>query len=390
LYGRALAGNGRLYWVAGAIFAILAGCTRQNMVAVAPAVGLLVWWRPPRERLLAASAVVVPVLVGLGTHFWFERRPDIQHPLMVRPSLDRAFLIAFIIVHAGGLAIAPLIALDPRPRRSWLFLTGSLAMGASAYYWWTRGGELVFGPWFPYSTGLIGYCGPYAGLMAGSMEAWLPMSLRIALTIGGCLGGGWLIDRVFAHLSRLANPVVLFALLQFPLLLITSGINDRYMFMTLPGLLILARPLESRLQPVAARFQRAGNRNGFGRLAPALITLGIMGIISFGLMHDCLAWNSARWALGNRAVSRGIEPWRIEGGMEWNGWNYLHDPPPVFQQPSKKNLLLGFTKRYFPGVTGEQALAFASVPGLNVLDHEDYQTWLPPSRQAFCLIAPKP
>jgi len=395
-YGRALAGTGRLYWMAGAFFAILAGCTRQNMVAVAPAVGLQLWRCPRRDRLLAAVAIIIPILAGLGAHYWFERRPDVQRPLMVKPSLDRAFLITFIIVHASGLAVAPLIALDPRPRNLWRFLIAFLAMAAGAYYWWTRSSQLVFGGWFPYATGLIGYSGPYAGLMAGSMEAWLPLWLRVALTIGGCLGGAWLIDHTLTRLPHgLADPVVLFALLQFPLLLITSGINDRYMFMTLPGLLVLATPLESRLQPVssisvATPLQRAGNHTGFGRFAPALVALGIMGIISFGLMHDCLAWNSARWALGNRTRARGIEPWRIEGGMEWNGWNYLHDPPQVFQQPPKKNLLLGFTRKYFPGVTGELALAFASVPGLDVLDHEDYQTWLPPRRQAFYLIAPKP
>jgi hypothetical protein len=411
-YGRALAGNGRVFWIAGGLLAILAGCTRQNMIAVAPAVGLLYWRCPPRQRLLAAFAIIVPILVGLGTHFWFERRPDVQHPLMIRPSLDRAFLIAFIIVHASGLASAPLMALDPRPRSLWRFTLAALAMGASAYYWWRRSDQLVFGGWFPYATGLIGYSGPYAGLMAGSMEAWLPIWLRGALTIGGCLGGGCLIDRALARLpGGLANPVVLFALLQFPLLLITSGVNDRYMFMTLPGLLILAMPLQCRLSafggvlPISVAgsprpregergggqgtFERSENHDAFVRFAPALVALGIMAIISFGLMHDCLTWNSARWALGKRAVARGIESWRIEGGMEWNGWNYLHDPPPVFQQPPKNNLLLGFTRKCFPGVTGELALAFVPLPGLDVLEHEDYQTWLPPRRQTFYLIAPK-
>jgi hypothetical protein len=444
-YDRALAGKGSFFWIAGALFAILAGCTRQNMVAVAPAVGLLYWRCPPRQRLLAAFAIIVPILAGLGTHFWFEARPDVQHPLMVRPSLDRAFLIAFIILHAGGLAIAPLIALDPRPRSLWRFTIAALAMGASAFYWWRRSDQLVFGGWFPYATGLIGYSGPYAGLMAGNMEAWLPHWLRVALTVAGCLCGGWLIDRVLDGLrvSRpvlqvrgYANPVVLFALLQFPLLLITAGVNDRYMFMTLPGLLILATPLKSRLlesrlpafggvlsisvagsprprDSVASSprlqdsvagsprpregergggegaFQRAKTHNAFAPFAPAVVALAIMGLISFGLMHDCLAWNSARWALGKRAVARDIEPRRIEGGMEWNGWNSLHDPPPVFQQPPKKNLLLGFTRKYFPGVTGELALAFAPLPGLDVLDHEDYRTWLPPRRQTFYLIAPK-
>src|SRR5207248_9485674 len=41
----------------------------------------------------------------------------------------------------------------------------------------------------------------------------------------------------------------------------------------------------------------------------------------FGLMHDWLSWNEARWALGQKAVQSGIHPRIIEGGLEWNGWD---------------------------------------------------------------------
>ena len=54
------------------------------------------------------------------------------------------------------------------------------------------------------------------------------------------------------------------------------------------------------------------------RGAPAAAALAVYGAVSVGLMHDWLAWNSARWAVGRRALAAGVRPTDIEGGFEWH------------------------------------------------------------------------
>jgi hypothetical protein len=107
-------------------------------------------------------------------------------------------------------------------------------------------------------------------------------------------------------------------------------------------------------------------------------------------MHDWLAWNSARWALGRRAVNeRGIDPKDIEGGFEWNGWH-----APVPRRPDtpsqQKGLVLHFTHDYFPHVTGRYALSYSEIPGTIVLDSEPYQEWLLHGQKKFFLLQAVP
>ena len=117
--------------------------------------------------------------------------------------------------------------------------------------------------------------------------------------------------------------------------------------------------------------------------------LALTGLVSVGLIHDWLAWNSARWEVGRRALVRGIDPWDIEGGVEWNGWFAVEQRPgrPV---GVRRGPTLRFTRDWFPHVTGRYALAFSQPPGTLRRDSEPYSLWLLPGRREFVLIEPEP
>jgi hypothetical protein len=389
LYGRGLKGGSAATWVGGALFAILAVTTRQNMIAVPAAAALLVLLQRPRRWGLGALATALPIIIGLATSVWFWARPDVFHPKMIHFAPDHSFLILFATLHYGGLAALPLVAFDPRPRAPKAFIIGLLAMSASAYYWWRRGPELPrFGDlagFFPYCTGVIGYSGPYTGIMAGHMKAFLPAEIRIGLTIVGCLGGAWLIARAAYNLrGLLASPLVVFGLLELPLLILVEGVYDRYLFLLFPTVLFLGFPfsLPVRAGPSTPLFPEAR-----WRWASAAVMLAVMGFVSVGLMHDCLSWNEARWKLGRRAP---YKPWEIDGGFEWNGTFHLMEAPGTNRAPFPGSLTGPLTRKRFPGVTGRAALAFWPLPDTFVIDKEPFVRWLPPGQEYIHLISRDP
>jgi hypothetical protein len=212
----------------------------------------------------------------------------------------------------------------------------------------------------------------------GERELVLGEDTRAILSILGCLAGAWLLDRLLDKLHRhdfWSDPILLLGALQIPLVMMLGELFDRYVLFFLPAALYVAAEKTSKAQ---------------SHWLPALALLVGFGIASVGLMHDWLAWNSARWTLGRRAVNeRGIDPKDIEGGFEWNGW---HAPVPrqLDEASQQTELVLRFTKDYFRHVTGRYALSFSEMPGTIVIDSEPYQEWLLPGQKKFLLIAPAP
>jgi hypothetical protein len=216
--------------------------------------------------------------------------------------------------------------------------------------------------------------------MAGHMEAFIPHTLRLSLTVLGCVGGAWLLARIGTELpAALTNPIVICAFLQLPFLVLVRDIYDRYLFLILPTMVFLGVP---KAPP------------GRWSVGLAGLVLIFVGVVSFAMMHDCLAWNSARWALGRRALTRGVKPWQIDGGFEWNGWYQLQEPNQA-RIPPARTFVGPMTRRNFPGVTGELALVFWPAPPgqasqFKIIDTEPYTQWLPFGHLSFYLIAANP
>jgi hypothetical protein len=407
-------GQGRSWgWAVGAVFAILAVTTRQNMLAVPAAALVALLARRSRWAWAAFLATILPIVVGLATQIWFQYLPDVVHPRMFGFATIRALLLVFIVVHTAGLSVLPLVALDPYPRALKIFVLSLAVLAAAAFYWTTRS-ELPFGAedsdhgLFPYCTGVLGYGGPYTITMPAHIEAFLSHGVRLTVTVLGCLGGAWLVARIWTNAvsnarvspltlssppatrgegnarsgngiqspAALTSPIVICALLQLPFLILVRDIYDRYLFLILPTMIFLGVP------------RAALSRWSIGFAGLVLV---FVGAVAFALMHDSLAWNSARWTLGRRAWARGIKPWQIDGGFEWNGWHQLQEPNQTRLLPVR-TFVTPITRRNFPGIIGELALVFWPTPPgqpnqFQIMDKEPYTQWLPPRQLSFYLIA---
>ena len=153
---------------------------------------------------------------------------------------------------------------------------------------------------------------------------------------------------------------------------------DRYLVILFPGAacLVAARCDETKL------FWKAG-----------MAAIVLYGLVSIGLAHDWLAWNSARWKLGREAMAQGVQPADIEGGFEWNGWFGFADPNRPLPARNFRVLLtdnstlaLPFTRAFFPQVTGRFALAFTQPPNSSVVASNRYSVWLGSSPKDFLLV----
>jgi hypothetical protein len=209
-------------------------------------------------------------------------------------------------------------------------------------------------------------------VVGGPAPRLISTPVHLAILMTGALAAALLIPRVLARMRAelLKGPVPLFTLLHVPVLLVASFMFDRYLMVLFPGFLYLAisRSESTRLCWPA----------GFAALM-------VSGLLSLGLIHDWLAWNSARWELGRRALANGIKPEEIEGGFEWDGW---YSPTPAqrrFDLPPQ-GLVLPLFRPSFPHITGRYALAFKQPPDTIILDRQPYLLWLSPQWREFLLV----
>jgi hypothetical protein len=104
-------------------------------------------------------------------------------------------------------------------------------------------------------------------------------------------------------------------------------------------------------------------------------------------MHDWLAWNSARWELGRRAIQGGMAAASIEGGFEWDLWYSIVDgrwSNKRSWQPS--GLAISSNPWKAPGLEGHCALSFSEKKGTRIVDREPYQSWFQRRQMDFYLI----
>jgi hypothetical protein len=375
LYTRAIRhGQGLVLAIAAAV-AVLGALTRQNTLATPLAAGVLLVREPHvRRRPAWLLGVLLPLVVGVGTHVWFHGRPDAVSPPPAPQVPVIVVLIPFVIFHYGGLAALPALLLVPRYGSWRTFALALAAMALGTFYWWGLGKELPYGGLFPYCPGLLGTHGPFAGsLELGEQPEQLGWTMRLVLTVAGCIAGAELLTRLIdVHRSGLGTgPIMLFTGLQLPMLLVAYGFYDRYLLFLLPGTLLVAAGAEPKARP---------------RWLPGLLALGMFAAISTAIMHDWLSWNSARWRLGERVATRDhIAATDIEGGLEWNGW-FAPEPRPVTHTPTPRGLALPFTFTFFPHVKGACALSFSPLPGTVVVDSEPYSLWLSPGKHRFFFL----
>ena len=385
-YARAISQRDFRWLLLAVIVALLGVTTRQTLIAVPLVAGLLLFVRFPKLRFqpIWILSVALPVLVCLVTSYWFAQRTDIT-PMQLNLRAKALLFRPFLALHWCGLLVLPLCWLNWR-ERSWTIYGAALVamlLGASAVFHW--GNSLPYGGIFPYSAGMLSPWGTNAdGLMLGERSIVLSQTLRIVLTILGCVGGAEILAALMASVRGRALPglLALFTALQFLLLLLLPPTMDRYFEVLFPGALALLV-----IRGTEWNFQ-----------LPRMLAVLFSGLIAVALMHDWLAWNAARWELGRQAVANKlIAPTDIEGGFEWDGWFTSADPQrplanPERTQPANEtaglNLLL--SRYYFPAVNGRYALSFSKLPESEIIGARSYQLWLPPHRKDLLLLEFRP
>jgi hypothetical protein len=349
LFVRAFATAGRSLLIAAGAAAILAGLTRQTAMTVPLAAAILLWQQPRlRRRLYWWAGVLLPLAIDVGAHLWLQRRPDVIQEEVHFPTNHVALARSFVLIHFCGLAAVPLLLLDLRPS-SWIGVgLFSVPILAGAAYWMSQPSFTMTGGLFPYADGIWTRCGAY--MPEPGRAIVLPESIQVVLTVLGCLGAGGLCWRLADQL-RLAGslpPLVIFSLLQVPLVLGAKYMFDRYLLGLLPGALA-----------VAATGAVWSNRKAL----PAIALVAVSALCSICFMHDWLACNAARWTLGVRsAAEENIQPAAIRGNFEWTAW-------------------WGGTEERFK-------LALVKHPGYAIRATEPFVQWLPPGHRQMLLLEP--
>jgi hypothetical protein len=405
LYVRAVRQERAAWLWAACATATLAAISRQNTVTVSVVAAVLLWRMPSlRTRAMWWLGVMLPVGAGLATHFWLQHRTDVRHqkPELLQPV--ELLQLPFVTLHFAGLAALPLLLLTPRIQ-SWKTFAWALGlMLAFAGYWIGYPDHLPYGGLFPYTENMLTPQGAFVGskmsggnLVVGenTRPVLLGTTARVLLSLLGCVAGALLVLRVFEWVRQApsagegkravagtrgwrASPLVLFTILQIAFLLIGRWIFDRYLLFLLPGALFLAVP------PAAENARGQARRWAWPCSVAVLV---VTGMVSVALMHDWLAWNSARWQLGLRAVQqRRIDPLSIEGGFEWNGWYSITSEEPR-RTPRPRWQVLRFTNSWFSWITGQYCLSFSELRDIKrLVDSQPYSLWLAPGSRQFYLL----
>lgn len=374
-------------WLTAAVlFAILAVTTRQTMLAVPVAVGLLLLQHPAvRWKPAWILSLLLPLAVCVYTGWWFSKRTDVL-PMHPGINLEHLLFRPFLALHWCGLVVLPLLFMVSRPLAWRIFFQcfGILILIAAYICFFCD--SMPYGGLFPYSTGMLSLSGTFTeGLVPGLRDIVLTFNLRIVITILGCLGAARILvlSLEAVRAKKIPSVLLVFTVLQFFIMLTTPFVVDRYLEVLFPGAIFL----------VATRCSASGP----GWYAGIMLVL-VSGLLSVVLMHDWLAWNSARWELGRRAVAtQNIPPGEIEGGFEWDGWYASADPArplkpwdPGLADRGEPRLTLRFTRTHFPEVTGRYALAFTEPTNAVTVATQPYSTWLPPAKKEFLFVQEKP
>jgi 4-amino-4-deoxy-L-arabinose transferase-like glycosyltransferase len=359
LYRRALDGRSLLLSIGAAAIAVLAASTRQNMVALIPVMCWMLIANEARKRWLWWVVLGLAAATSIAVLWWFYGRSDTRH-YGFGFHLERIIGLSLGTVEHCGLAVLPLLLLDWRPglrgQNACKAFVIALAvfLGVAAYYA-GRWQFLFYGGTFPAVRGVWSPYGPFniKPIYEGQYPVILADSVRWLLTVLGCVGAAMTIERIIAEPKKLLHPVVIFAGLQFSALCMIDTVWDRYLLPLFPAALVLALPSPDYVTAPLPRL-----RIGLGMLAVTAAAL-----VSIAFTHDWLAYNTARWQLGEIAMSRGIASNDIDGGWEWNCWTRTD-----LETPS------------------DYALSFTERPGMTVVDRCAYSQWLPRAKRSVYLL----
>lgn len=411
--------------VAGSVVAALAFLVRQHGVLVPVAVAC--WLvasrrlRPDRDgAVLLAQVTAVPVLtvvayyaaVRAGVLDQASNAGDFASAALdagLRGTFGLVRSLAFVdLVWLGAFAFPVAVAASPAlprlvrsvPRAGWLVVAAcAVVMAAGFVALPTRDRGFPYVPQFVDRAGL----GPSGDLRGGRLPL---VSTTVTAAVGWVVAAAALVLVVLLvrHLRRtrgvdadadgdgrrvaaLAGWMV--AWLAVGALVTSFQIDDaavsydRYLLPALPFAVVVV--------VWAARDARLP-------AAPAWVAAGALAAFAVAGTHDHLAYQSATWEMGRRAVASGVAHDDLDAGAAWDGYHLFDGFDPAARDPevlaglsaplllSEHDVIAWWVGFYNLEMTGRYVVSAEPLVGFEVVDRLEYSSWLQDDPTAVYLL----
>jgi hypothetical protein len=345
---------------------------------------------------------LIPLAIGLAAYFGYRcwlaahglrpERFDLKNNELLSAltrggfSTRRLFWNVLTAMLYYGLFLLPVLPALCAPRGKWQKRSAMLAGGAAAFFVATASFVLCcHRTLMPLAGNVLAEWGIGPALLRDLFTLKLPHlpplpgAFWIAVTVLSVAGGGVLLGAAVSLLplvaailraGRLSSAIAVWLFLAAgcaiycaPLLL--TKFYDRYLIAILPLLICLAV------------MSAAGASAGRQRLSIAIVgsMVAVWMVYSVAATRDYMTWNRARWDLLQVAISKGVRPTRIDGGLEFNAL-YFYDPG--YRHSGEKSWWWVHDDQYL--------VAMGSVSGYEMVSRRGYQRWLPPQRAQVLLL----
>lgn len=306
---------------------------------------LLSMWRDLRHLLLFESVNTYVTLLYLGL-FLFPSLV-LATPAIWSEHTRQNLIIWLAIVIVGGMTLAyyQYYSADPL-----LPMFGKILSGAGIGPLTLRDTFILNNhplPWFPkWFWSLATWLGVFGAILIVAALIFFAKRMSANLRFG---------KMSFEMASSL---LLLLCTISYLFPLLANPMGDRYLLPIVPLLTIATMNI---FYKESVAYERLFRYAGFASVLA-------FSLFSVGTTRDYLTWNSVRWdALRDLTQVERVDSKDIDGGFEFNGWNfydayYLDDP-----------------NKSWWWVQGDTYLiAFSRVPGYSISKQYTYSHWLPP------------
>jgi hypothetical protein len=215
-----------------------------------------------------------------------------------------------------------------------------------------------------------------------------PWLFWLIVTIAGIAGGLLLLRLVVSsflkifrspgsesdQMRRLITIMAILAmLLLYAPVVLLDYMFDRYIMAFLPPVVIIL---------AAQNWYPSSNQKRWAvPIAAAVMVL--LTVFSICGTHDYLSWNKARWAALNYLTDgKGISPYIIDGGFEFNGWHLYGG----VNLPRDQGVQWWIDKEFRLNKKDEYMVCFGNLKRYDPIEKFEYRRWLPPHSASLSVL----
>lgn len=355
------------YLCIGSMFAVLGFYTRQFVILIALAAGIIFFLHIMREKksfknfISFCIAFVVPALLCGGIYIFlskFHALPGELHARLIPEQwsvVEMTLFQGWYILLYCAFFLSPLIVailvknISFFKDRIYTLLFGITVMGILY-----ATSQKLFFPKFSNIFSWFGIGPSVDQVLQGVLPVWGNNIMYIAansiayvsLLMGSMLAGFYVISKV--RKKNIIHVFIVFCVLYF-LLISSLRSFDRYILFLLPFGIFFT---------VCVIKQFSWSKITYGIL---LICIGIYGVLG---THHYFRWNEARWSLAQDLRVQGIPAREIDAGYEWVGW-HLYGKEIITQ--AKDFSQPWYIRELYPSHPRTYVLSFSPLKGYTVV-----------------------